>query len=245
VSIVLSPHPDDETLSLGVWTANATARGDRVIVVCLTDGRTTGAIRTVSARLGRTLTRDEIGAARIVEMRSAVAALGVDPQDVFLAHLDRDASYGGTLLTQPEAYAVIQAFAPRFPTATYATMSYTAERHPDHLAAGRALWHAVQNGTVRSAVFAVSRLWWQLPSPPVTPVSPLSVLSSDRVLAAGREYDVWAPALDRYAVGWASVHNQFLALMSDPVDHLHPWRTVPAGTARSGWSDPKAVLADW
>jgi LmbE family N-acetylglucosaminyl deacetylase len=224
VSIVLSPHPDDETLSLGVWTANTISRGERVIVVCLTDGRGTGAEKTVAARLGRTLSKDQIGTARIGELRRAAAALGVAANDVYLAHLDGDATVGGSRLTQVEAYAVIREFAQRFPTATYATMSYIAERHPDHLGAGRALLQAVKDGTVSSAVFAVSRLWWRLPSPPVTVVRPVTSAVRGRVFAAGGAYGVWDPARQRYAIGWTSVHRQFLDLISTPADHIHSWR---------------------
>lgn len=45
-------------------------------------------------------------------------------------------------------------------------MWYAAERHPHHLGAGQALRQTVQDGTVSSAVFAVSRLWWRLPCLP-------------------------------------------------------------------------------
>ena len=221
VVVVLSPHPDDETLSLGVWAANAAARGDRVIVVCLTDGRTTGAITSISRRLGHPVTRDEIAAARERELRAAIERLGVARDDLYLPHLDGDATVGGTRLTVAEAYAVIEAFARRFPDATFGTMSYAAEHHPDHLDLGRALWLAERARVVRHAEFAVSRLWWALPSPPVREVLPDTLEVRDRVLAAAREYGVWDPAAGRYAVGYTSVDHQFTALLADPRSRVH------------------------
>ncbi|HEY6797456.1 MAG TPA: PIG-L family deacetylase, partial [Kineosporiaceae bacterium] len=229
VDIVLSPHPDDETLSLGVWTADAAVRGDRVIVVCLTDGRTTGALATIARRLRRPVTRDEIAAARIRELHAATARLGVRPDDVYLAHLDRDDGPGGTRLTELEALAVIKAFAARFPDATFATMSWAAERHPDHLGAAFALQEAVARGIARHGVFAVSRLWWALPSPPVTIVLPLNAAVRHQVTAAANAYGLWNPADHRLAVGWTSVHQQFVDLLADPRDRVHGWAPLTAG----------------
>lgn len=227
VNIILTPHPDDETLSMGVWAVNAIRRGERVIVVCLTDGRTSTALKTISKRLGRPLSREDLAAARVREMRSAVASMGVAPDDVYLTHLDGEATAGGARLTQGKAYAVIKAFVQRFPAATYVTMSYVAERQPDHLNAGRALWQAMSDGTVRHGLFAVSRLWWGLSSPPITQVLPASPYERSRVLTAARSYDVWDPARQRYGVGWASVPTQFLELEADPRDHIHPWAPLP------------------
>jgi LmbE family N-acetylglucosaminyl deacetylase len=223
VNVVLSPHPDDETLSLGVWTADALLRGDRVILVALTDGRGTGALPALETRLGHALTRDQIGTARIAELRSAATALGIAPSDVYLAHLDAATSTGETRLTVAEAGAVIRAFAARFPGATFATMSWTAERHPDHRAAGYALWQAQTAGTVHSSVFAVSRLWWSLPSPLAQAVHPTSAEARRRVIAAAAAYGLWDPQHQRYAVGWTSVHSQFVALLGDLRDRIHPW----------------------
>jgi LmbE family N-acetylglucosaminyl deacetylase len=221
VLVVLSPHPDDETLSFGVWIADAVTRGDRVVVVCLTDGRSTGAIRTVSNRLGRALTRDEIADARVRELQQATALLGAAPADVYRAHLDGEASPGGSRVTVDEVNAVIRAFAVQFPQATFATMSWTAERHPDHLNAGRALRDAVTQGVVQDARFAVSRLWWGLPTPTVTDVVPASSAVRARVRAAAQAYELWDPAHRRYSVGWLSVRHQFSALAADPRTRLH------------------------
>lgn len=221
VLVVLSPHPDDETLSFGVWIADAVTKGHRVIVVSLTDGRSTGAIRTVSNRLGHTLTRDEIAAARARELQQAAAQLGVAPADVYRAQLDGETTPGGSRVTAAEASAVVRAFAGQFPQATFATMSWTADRQPDHLNAGRALHDAAVHGVVREARFAVSRLWWGLPAPTVTDVVPASAAVRARVRAAAQAYGLWDPAHRRYSVGWLSVRHQFSELAVDPRTRLH------------------------
>lgn len=42
-TIIWSPHPDDETLYTGAYVATAAARGDRLILVAVTDGGASGA----------------------------------------------------------------------------------------------------------------------------------------------------------------------------------------------------------
>jgi LmbE family N-acetylglucosaminyl deacetylase len=227
VDIVLSPHPDDETLSLGVWIAQRSQAGHRVIVVALTDGRSTNAIQEISARLHRTLSRDEIGAARIAEMQAADVELGVAPGDLYRAELDDDAGDGGSRATEAEIGDVIDAFARAFPGAAIATMSDLAEHHPDHLNAGRALMTAWLQQRVRNVVFAISRLYWRTKVPNEFAVAPPTEAVRDRVLAAGRAYGAWDPDHGRLSVGWYSVRTQFDAMLADPVDHLH----LPASPA--------------
>lgn len=45
VTVVYSPHPDDETLRLTGYVGTAVARGDHVILVAVTDGEATGLTR--------------------------------------------------------------------------------------------------------------------------------------------------------------------------------------------------------
>jgi LmbE family N-acetylglucosaminyl deacetylase len=238
VDIVLSPHPDDETLSLGVWIANRVQRGDRVIVVALTDGRATGAATAIARRLGRVVDRDQIAVARMREMRSAAAALGVSPTDVYPAHLDTDTSPGGSRATVPEVAAVVSAFAERFPQAEFSTMSYLAEHHKDHLNAGHALLDAWQSGQVSRVEFAVSRLYWNQPLPGEHDELPVSAEARARVIAAARAYELWDPSHGRLSVGWFSVRPQFEALVADPVDRLHEARPTFAPTTADAGPQP-------
>lgn len=48
--VVLSPHPDDETLSMGVLVADAERAGERCVVVAMTDGGSTGAYGALRRR---------------------------------------------------------------------------------------------------------------------------------------------------------------------------------------------------
>lgn len=226
VDVFYTPHPDDETLSMGVLIAAAVHRGDRVLVVGLTDGRTTGAIREVQARLdhdhvggrkARKLTEDDVAAARDGELRRATTDLGVAPQDVVLAHLDTPDSDDGAIVTVAEAEAVMRVFAARYPDATHVTMSDVAEHQQDHLDAGVALHRLLDDGTLRSAAWAVSRLWWRAPGSAWRWAVPTAD-ERDAVRHAAREYLTWDPANGAYAMGFFSVRWQFAALERDVRD---------------------------
>ena len=239
VDVFYTPHPDDETLSMGVLIAAAVGRGDRVIVVSLTDGRTTGAVTAIDSQLAAErrhrpgtppalLTEDEVAAARIGELRRATADLGVAAGDVFLAHLDGGGTDGGGVVTVAEAAAVIRAFAARYPGATHVTMSDAAERQQDHLDAGVALRQLLDVGIVTAAQWTVSRLWWQLPVPRWSWALPTPADRS-RVRRAALEYELWNPADGEYAVGFHSVRWQFAALAEDVRDRVHGTGPLVAG----------------
>jgi len=233
VDVFCTPHPDDETLSMGVLIAAAVARGDRVIVVALTDGRTTGAVRDVNARLAATgrgpLDPDAVAAARIGELRRAVADLGVRAGDVVTAHLDTPDSDGGALVTVAEATQVMRALAARYPGATQVTMSDVAEHQQDHLDAGVALHRLQAAGVVPAASWTVSRLWWQQPGPRWT-WAVATPAERDAVLRASREYRTWDPADGDYAFGFFSVRWQFAALDRDVRDRVHGTGPTVPGT---------------
>ena len=249
VDVFYTPHPDDETLSMGVMIDTAVRRGDRVIVVSLTDGRTTGAAKAINARLTQmraagavgtggprapgaatqpgghpaavvVLSPAQIAAARVGELRRATADLGIAAQDVFLAHLDAPDSDGGGLLTVVEATVVMRAFAAQFPAARHVTMSNVVERQLDHLAAGTSLRQLADAGVITSAEWTVSRLWWQQASPPWTWAQPDDT-GRATVRRAAKEYLTWNPTKGEYAVGFYSVRSQFAALLADTRDRVH------------------------
>jgi LmbE family N-acetylglucosaminyl deacetylase len=231
VDIFYTPHPDDETLSMSPLIARATAAGDRVLVVAMTDGITSSAIRDVNARLSHRaaivatppepLTKETFGQARARELLDAAKGLGVATDDVFFAHLDAATSDCGTNVSVGEASDVMTAVASRFPGATHVTMSFVAERNLDHLACGEALKELTASGVVLHAQWAVSRLWWALPSPLNHWVLPADPAQRNEIAAAARAYTHWDPAHQSYAIGGTSVPPQFQALLLDPRARIH------------------------
>ena len=234
VDVFYTPHPDDETLSMSTSITSAVRRGDRVILVALSDGGNTKARAAINQRLGPgtpPLTVDQVATARARELLDAAADLGVPPTDVVPAHLDAESSDCGAVITVAEAMAVMRAMAARFPGARHVTMSYVAERHPDHLDAGEALRRLVAARVITPAEWTVSRLWWGVAGPEGTWRIP-DPRDVERIRLAAGEYHRWDPAHGSYAVGWVSVPDQFAALGLDPRDRVHGLGATPRAAPR-------------
>jgi LmbE family N-acetylglucosaminyl deacetylase len=76
-TLVIAPHPDDETLGCGGMIATRAAEGRRVVVVVVTDGR------ALFRRFGVTEPSElAVSAMRKAETLRAVEILGANPRDV-------------------------------------------------------------------------------------------------------------------------------------------------------------------
>jgi LmbE family N-acetylglucosaminyl deacetylase len=129
--LVVSPHPDDETLCCGGVIQRVVRAGGHVTVVWLTSGdaaRIDLLLMGHSLFAGAALAR-ELGAQRMGEARSATARLGVPPAgQLFLGYPD-----GGLLellgehRTAPYTSPTTGAAAVPYPDALYAGHPYTGE----------------------------------------------------------------------------------------------------------------------
>lgn len=73
-TMVVTPHPDDESFGCGATIARVRDAGTQVTVVAVTDGRHSSRSQILSA--------DELGALRSRELRDAVGALHVPDEDI-------------------------------------------------------------------------------------------------------------------------------------------------------------------
>jgi LmbE family N-acetylglucosaminyl deacetylase len=90
-SLVIAPHPDDESLGCGATIARLRARGQRVQIVIVTDGSASGRSAVIGPK--------KLAAVRRLETGNATAALGVPSEDVIF--LDFQDSH-----TQEQASAI-------------------------------------------------------------------------------------------------------------------------------------------
>ena len=151
-SLILAPHPDDETLGCGGLIAACCAAGRQPIIVCATDGAAShpGSIKYPPAKLQK-LREDE--------MRAACAILGVPADRVHFLNLpDAHAPTRGPAFDA--AAAAIAALANTYGVETiFATWPY--DPHCDHEAAAAIARAAVQLSGARLVFYPV---WgWLLP----------------------------------------------------------------------------------
>lgn len=214
-AVFYSPHPDDETLSMGSAIVDAIETGTRLHVVLMSHGISAGAFDRVNNRLvwdGRPpVSREEFGLARVREFRDACGALGIPAGNVHVEHLD-----GG--YTPASAAALMARYAAAYPTAMHATMSWT-DHLGEHAYCGAALRGLAQRKAVADAVWCISRLYWTDPGlrgaldPQI--LEPRGPATVAKVRTAADRYALWRPDDGRYAVGMASVGDQFHRLRGD------------------------------
>lgn len=195
--VAYSPHPDDETLSMGYALVWYLACGYDVHLVSMNRGGNGGPLDQINGTAkcvlhGYThnpaqegyapLTPETIGAARLLEARAALGAMTtVTPNanvpavgKVYHHDANLPDGFGGTYGSPPTAdgiaaaQAVIAQYVADYPSAFHHTMSPT-DAHPDHAACGQALRNLkTANPTqLGGSRFFVSRLYWG-PTPPRT-----------------------------------------------------------------------------
>jgi LmbE family N-acetylglucosaminyl deacetylase len=119
-TLVIAPHPDDETLAAGGFIAAQCARGVPVRVVAVTDGE--GAYGGADEALGRLRQR---------EQTEALARLGVASDSILRLHLPDSA------VAKYEA-EVVDRLLPLISAETHLVAPWPGDFHPDHEACGRA-----------------------------------------------------------------------------------------------------------
>lgn len=131
VSLIIAPHPDDETLACGGTLQDRLARGHDVRIVVLTDGR---ASHLACFGITERPSPDELARMRAAEFRRVAALLGVPEQNVLLL------GFPDARLAEHEAQAAqrLQAVLPPLGDTLREVFYPSAlETHPDHLAAHR------------------------------------------------------------------------------------------------------------
>ena len=146
-SLVLAPHPDDESLGCGATIARLRSRGQRVHIVIVTDGAACGRSSVIGPK--------EIAAIRRKETQNAAAALGVPPEDViFFQFPDQHAgeqaqAIEAALGEEINRVKPRQIFSP-----------YGVDAHPDHRVVAAAIDRLFQKGLVACPVYEYPIWFW-------------------------------------------------------------------------------------
>jgi LmbE family N-acetylglucosaminyl deacetylase len=184
------PHPDDETLSMGLAATFYLNLGYDVHFVFMSPGGTTSARWKVAdgysclehgyvhhpAQEGypADLTMDDIGAIRLKEGRSAVGAMGtVTGSGQVFVHQETALpgipdAYGGSDYLNPTnvdvAQAIIKGYVDANDSSTFHHTMSDLDRHPDHACCGHALRNLkndpVYSTKLSGSRFFISRLYW-------------------------------------------------------------------------------------
>lgn len=208
-----TPHPDDETLSMGGHIYKHHQVGRQNIVVLLTKGEGTNAISDINDKLElegySTIGTTQLKNARVQEFNLAIDRLAVD--QVYIYELPD----GG--VTKSAVYNIIQDMENTYPGASHKTMTYHDD-HSDHAAAGEALLQFYNDGKTSDARFYIKRQQHGT-------VPGYGVSFNDGMRQAKRRalsaYKIWYPEEGFYSVGYISVPGSFDAQYDNPVERYH------------------------
>ncbi|HEX9161692.1 MAG TPA: PIG-L deacetylase family protein [Thermoanaerobaculia bacterium] len=140
-TLVVAPHPDDESLGAGGLIAHVARRGANVRVVFLTHGENNPWPQRIARRRWHISDHDrrEWGRARRREAKRALIALGVPPQAAIFLEYPDDGLPQLEKNALPETIArVLREFRP-----TLLVIPSADDFHPDHRATHRAVQRAL------------------------------------------------------------------------------------------------------
>jgi LmbE family N-acetylglucosaminyl deacetylase len=154
--VVVSAHPDDETLGAGGLISTCAAAGLDVLLLCLSDG-------TGSHPRSPTHSPEQLAARRAEEYVAAAAELGVASTAVTQLALP-DGAIGDHV---PEVTgAVADLIGADAPGDTLVASTWTQDGHPDHEAVGRGAAEAVRRTGATHWQFPVWFWHWATPADP-------------------------------------------------------------------------------
>lgn len=144
--LMLSPHPDDESISCGGTLRDHVVRGDLVRVIFLTSGEGGG----------HGIPPNKTALIREREAETAAAILGIADID-FWRQPD-----GGLRMTQPLVSRLVQVLECWRPELLYVT--HDREMHPDHRAAARLVRQALRHdqASMTNVKVLMSEVWTPL-----------------------------------------------------------------------------------
>lgn len=140
--VILSPHPDDETLSVGGLIADLKKDCD-ITIIAVTDGE--NAYEDVDAEYLRQV--------RIVEQNNALALLGIAPDKLIRLGIKDSA------VALEEEY-LKKSITPFIDSNTLLIAPWIEDYHPDHKSVGNVALH-IANQTSASLVFCFFWTWHQ------------------------------------------------------------------------------------
>lgn len=216
----VSPHQDDEVLTLGAALVADLRQGRDVHVVLFTDGSATGARQLMSqgwtdqsgVRHRVQLTRKELVVARDREFFSACITLGVPPTNIHVFRGPAGRVVNGEA-TDEHARACVGWCVDTFGVASEPPELATTspwDPSPEHAMLGRALAGAVAEGRLPTARYGYPQ--YQLAALPADlELRPITLDAGGRHVLdrALGEYGVIDESLGRYQVGYVSVPHAF------------------------------------
>ena len=215
--VVVSAHPDDESLGVGGLIATAHRAGLDVYVVLLTAGE-------ASHPPGREMTRHALATERLAEMEAAVALLAPGTPVVFLGAPD-----GGAADVEDQMVVALRDIVGDGER-TLLVAPWRHDGHPDHEAAGRAAAEVARLSGARLVEYPL--LMWRLSGPEEAPWEQMVRLDLDPEVLETKLAAIRAHASQLRALSPGdppALSGPMLAHFTVAVEHLVVGAAAPGG----------------
>ena len=213
--LYFTPHQDDELLTMGIDICYSLERGADVHVILCTDGSSSSVKKTLSngeiceKHQGKhiyNLSEEEFIKARDYEFTNSCIAMGIKEVNIHIP--DIRAKDGN--LTIEQAEDIIKNFLNRYNRNTTICTIYfnTGEKqHIDHKNIGIAAYNLYEKNIINKVKFFKEPYCnWGITNKPVFVKAKQTI--EEKIKNAIKEYSIWSPKHNRYAIGYHSVPNE-------------------------------------
>ncbi len=237
--LFVSPHQDDETLSMGMAIKNHLAAGHNVFVMLVTDGSGSSARYIINNldesvsppqpcwcgihgryhnpvgegyTVGSYMDAVEMSNARYEEQQRAVNALGVTNAIIRVGIKDDTCNVNKTTIFNAIKDWI---YAYGGPSATMVRVTSYTDTSPDHQACAQVVQYLKASGHIADPIFYISPEHFPSGVPSSITVSGVTAYQEGSsayqttVVNAQSAYKLWLPTNGKYGVGYHSVQNLF------------------------------------
>ena len=234
VILYISPHQDDELLTMGVDICNEFERNESNLHICLLTDGSKSSIKKVLSNGRRCkwhfgkhkyhLSFEQFVKARDVEFMSSCRSLGFQMHQV---HILQNRAIDGEL-TVETAKKYIKQIISEFPqNVIVCTISPFGadEQHSDHRNLGQAAIDLFNEGDINELRLFVEPYCYvssrkSYPNLELSTIYP-SAKGKKVLKKAAKQYALWKPRKERFAIGYHSVSKMFNSFLMEPVGFFH------------------------
>ena len=216
IDLYFIPHPDDETLSMGVAIANSVYEGNEVHLILFSKGSDSSARNIINGKelcnwhkkyhrhnqkKYKTLTCSKFGNLRLKEFVNASMDLGVPKRNIHICNFHNEK------FNEIDIREVILKYQKKYPNARNNTTSFYDD-HKTHKMIAKTVYRLYREDKIKDVKFYISPYKWKK----TKGIVKSNFHINSRIIKSISDYSTWNPRKSCYAIGYHSVGTLFKLL---------------------------------
>jgi LmbE family N-acetylglucosaminyl deacetylase len=225
IDLYYIPHPDDETLSMGVAIADSVYNGNEVHLILLSNGKDSNTRDQINGvkfcRLHnkyhvpsiegyKPLTMKMFGRLRVKEFINAAIALGVQKKNIDICN------FNDSKFKEEDISRIALKYAKSYPNSRCNTTSYY-DNHRSHKKIAITLYGLYKQDKIKVVRFFISPSKWG----DIKGIVISNPKLKDIIIKSISNYSIWNPQESLYAIGYHSVGYLFEMVKKQLVSKYH------------------------